>query len=95
VTTPSTPRMLQCETHGETEWKLTIICGDCKRIYQAVPGMEDFVPVCPGAVRAPVICECGANLPKRSARKICTPCFITATEKIVAAEEVAKRGTLQ
>jgi hypothetical protein len=94
MTTPTPVPTFQCEVHGEMEWKLTLVCGDCHRIYQAVAGPDEFVPVCPGATRAPVICECGANLPKRSARKFCTPCFVEATEKVIADAEAAKRGAL-
>ena len=84
-------RMMKCDDHGETEWKLTLICGDCHSVYQAVAQGDDFLPICPTAVKAPVICECGANLPKRSARAICTSCFVELSNKAAA----AARGPVQ
>ena len=78
---------LRCSTHGELPWELTICCSACGRVYQAVRDGTEFVPLCQGAVRAPEICECGRNLPKDTARAICTPCFKDRVLHIVVHQE--------
>jgi hypothetical protein len=71
-------RKLRCAAHGKRPWRLTIICKDCSRVYQAVMEGDDFEPLCVGAVPAPEVCACGSTLPgeQGSARPICTPCFV-------------------
>lgn len=85
---PARGKHLRCDRHGRVEWKLTVACGACSRIYQIVPDDEEFKPICEGAVRAPEKCECGKRLaPEHGvpgggvfwARPVCTECFISKT----------------
>jgi hypothetical protein len=69
---------LKCSLHGSAPWRFTIVCSKCERAYQAVLEGTPFEPVCSGAKRAPIVCECGSRLPGKegTARAICTRCFL-------------------
>lgn len=74
---------ITCSTHGLVEWKRTICCEKCLRVYQVVIRAGTFIPICQGAKQAPLFCECGSRLPGEggSARAICTQCFIGRVEQ--------------
>jgi hypothetical protein len=74
-----TARTLQCDPHGPSAYRDTILCS-CGRVYQMQIDGEPFVPIVPNVPVAPRICACGRNLPKALVKGgvslICTQCFL-------------------
>jgi hypothetical protein len=72
-------RQVRCERHGVQPWLATIVCANCRRVFQVADEQADRF--------APEVCPCRSQLLPRpeaerpqpySARVCCTPCFVDA-----------------
>ncbi len=79
-TTPGDgPRQVCCERHGTHAWLATIVCANCRRVFQVADEHGDrFAPeVCPCRSQLLPMPE-GRRAQPYSARVCCTPCFVHA-----------------
>jgi hypothetical protein len=72
-------RQVRCERHGAQPWLATLVCANCRRVFQMADEQADRF--------APEVCPCRSQLLPRpegqrpqpySARVCCTPCFVDA-----------------
>jgi len=72
-------RHVRCDRHGTCAWLATIVCANCRRVFQTADERADRF--------APEVCPCRSQLLPRpegqrpepySARVCCTPCFVHA-----------------